>query len=59
MTSQSWLTWLSLALSLLALVISLVRNRWMAKQLRLNSAISIINWLEDVRPDLRDSSALE
>lgn len=48
---QVWVSWLSLVLALLALGVALLRNRWMAKQLQLSSAISIINWLEDVRPD--------
>lgn len=42
---------ISLVASMVALIISLLRNRWMAKQLKLASAISIINWLEEVRPE--------
>lgn len=42
---------ISLFASVTALIVSLLRNRWMAKQMRLTSAVSIINWLEEVRPE--------
>lgn len=48
---MEWGGLIGLIVSLFALAISVLRNRWMAKQLQLNSAISIINWLEEVRPD--------
>lgn len=54
MTTPEFLSITSIAVSftalVLTLIVSLFRNRWMAKQMRLSSAISIINWLEEVRP---------
>jgi hypothetical protein len=36
--------------ALIALIVSIISIVWMSKQLRLDSSISIINWLEEVRP---------
>ena len=41
----------SVVLSILALVVAVFANRWMAKQLRLTSAIALVNWMEEARPD--------
>ena len=42
---------MSAAVAIIALFVGILRNRWMAKQLRLSSIPSIITWLEGVRPD--------
>jgi hypothetical protein len=41
---------ISLIFSAIALLVALLRNRLMTKQMKLASAISIINWLDAVRP---------
>ena len=40
----------SVSIALFALFVAFWRNRWMARQTRLSSAIAIVNWLEEVRP---------
>lgn len=44
------LSLISLFVSVAALAIAVFRNRLMTKQIMLSSAISLINWLEEVRP---------
>jgi hypothetical protein len=51
MSKSEIISFISLTVALCAFATAVLRNRWMAKQLRLSSAISIIKWLEDVRPD--------
>lgn len=51
MSVSDYVSITALVVSVLALGISLLRNRWMSKQLKLSSAISVVDWLEAARPD--------
>lgn len=51
MSTTEWIPTVSVVLALVALLVAFFRNAWMARQVRLSSAVSIVAWLESVRPD--------